>query len=99
MCPLHFGDGTSERSGRRLGGNGGGKGADMRVDEVFWQEDIVGYTCAIIFFAGALVDTPIAIDDKLRIEQLVSLAPRQTLWDSKHQPCIVYGPWATRPSS
>jgi hypothetical protein len=44
---------------------GGRQGLDRLVDDVSWLQDVVNYAVAIVFLARALVDTPVAIDDKL----------------------------------
>jgi hypothetical protein len=46
-------------------GRGGREGADGLVDNVFGLEDVVDYALAVGFLARALIDDPIAVDDKL----------------------------------
>lgn len=36
------------------------------VYDVLWYEDVVNNAITIVLLRGALVDTPVAIDDKLR---------------------------------
>jgi hypothetical protein len=59
-----LGHGASKASSGRLR-RSGGEGADGLVDNVFRLENIVHYAVAIVLLARALVDDPIAIDDKL----------------------------------
>ena len=42
---------------------------DRLVAEVLGQENVINDAVAVVFFARALVDTPVAIDDKLCRQQ------------------------------
>jgi hypothetical protein len=75
-----LGDGAGKRSGAGLGGSRG-ESVDRLVNNVIWLENIVYYAVAVILLARAVVDDPIAIDDKLS-DVLASFARQPKLGGS-----------------